>query len=663
MSARGGASQGRARNQTRGGSSSLNRTGKRPSRVIVVPQEYQRQTLLRERERLINLWKTQTGCDVVIIGEGSRDMITKFELYGTGHKLDKVAEEVERWIRVAKNKSAETTAWAKIGAHIPKDWFQDLVQRQRDERREKFRGVIANDEKSNFPNLITVEWPEDLREQTPPVMPKDVFGVRLEALDPIRMDDEVFIQLVGLSKFEIRGATMTHVDLAEQHLLTAIEKSRIKLFNPTYQLCMMLDEREGIEVLFEKADTWWPNSTSHCIAPRLLPCGIMDEPGEFRQDILHPKHQGIIQRDFRRALDTIRYEKGYYDLSIRFGCLALRMPNPNKLLGTKHKKEEFLRTINSLTECVVKDWLFNDKDGDELLRRLKGATHLLEPTNPSTGYGDVPNTLAETLPTLRGSWVFKDPNVSGSSHTLSPNYVVQVHWTLDEDGLYEKDKISYYRLDQDCTDPKENMNIKLLELGESRAWQFSLLSMTPVNKTLAPTALRHFADQVRIKQNIGPGSKEPFTNFGDINASSKLITGRLDKVYTFGIKNSSYKVNVVAMWYPGKIVHVPCWGLHVCHSDWQSHLAELEHLQQGRVGQWGDTIRAFLPDDGLSSFHVDRDENTSMNNLRIDDERPQDGIRLLMTKLMELSKIISQSSGNTVQDPAIPVSPLNIMAN
>ena len=92
------------------------------------------------------------------------------------------------------------------------------------------------------------------------------------------------------------------------------------------------------------------------------------------------------------------------------------------------------------------------------------ANHLIEPIAAgSGGFGFAtmpPHTLAETKPTLRGTWVFRDPNGTASS------YVAQVYWTTDEDGLYEKEQFKFLRLAPECDAPKQNLDIKLLELGE-----------------------------------------------------------------------------------------------------------------------------------------------------------------------------------------------------
>ncbi|KAF2447626.1 hypothetical protein P171DRAFT_482353 [Karstenula rhodostoma CBS 690.94] len=634
----------------RGQSNENNRDSRRaPNRVIVVPTEFRRHTKDSERTRIITTWKNETGCEVIPQlqaekGPG-RSIITRFELFGTSDKLDKVTQEIEEWIRYSATKTSETTGWAKLSAHIPKEWYQNHMEREQDDRKKKFLKDMEENETTTYKSL-------DLRDSE--VTMKDAFGTGLAKLDPIRLDDEVFIKAVGLNKLEIRGADIKRARSAEQHVKVLMEKVQLRINNKiAYPMYMILDQREGTEegVIYEKSDAWWPDNGRHPIAPRLLPCVMTSSgPGEYWQD-LQPSQYYNIQSEIQRALDIARYEKGSYELSIRLGCLGLKEDVSS--IGTKRDQEAFLVDITNKKEldCVVKHWLVDDTGGEELLERLFDADHLLEPATPGTSFGwaNKPATLSETqwFPTLRGTWIFKDPN---SPQSTSCPYVVQVHWTMDEDGLYEKEYIKFYRLDPGSYAPKENLDIKLLELG----WQFSLTSMIPVGRAIVPSALLTFADQTGVKPKYDTASKEPFISF-HAGPSLKIITGRIDKFYTVGIKKTAYKLDIVSMWHPGK--DVPCLGLNVYHSDWRVQLAKAEQLRAGECVSWGNTVNTFLPDDGFSAPQwTARDESVKTD--QYGGPLPGDGIRLLLTKLMELSQIVLQSDPPHVPDyPAIPPEP------
>ncbi|KAJ4353293.1 uncharacterized protein N0V89_005020 [Didymosphaeria variabile] len=666
----GGTYQGRAQSTVN------NNRGKRePNRVILVPPEFRRQTKEIERARLIALWKSETGCEVIPQPEygSGRLVITKFEIFGTTGNLDDAAQKIEEWIRYSVSKTSETTAWAKIQAHIPKDWSQNHLKQEHVERKKKFIEDMKEEETETYKRVvnycvcsppcpytkylqITVDWPSDLLEAS--LSMKDAFGANLAKLDAIRMDEEVFIRAVGLNQLEICGSDILRARSAEQRLKVLIEKVRAMINSKVvYPKYILLDKREGSKdgVIYEKAENWWPEKDAHPVAPRLIRCAITSsQPGEYWQDI-QPHQYYDLQTEIQRALDIARYEKGFYDLSIRLGCLALKRNVSS--VGTKHATDEFMDDIINRRDMdfVVKHWLVDDEGGEEFLAHIMAADYLLEPTAAGTGFGfaNKPESLSETKCTLRGTWVFKDPNASQS---ISSDYVVQVHWTMDEDGMYEKEYIKFYRLGPGSPAPKENIDIKLLELGESKGWQFSLTSMTPVSKAVAPTALRRFADQTCLKPGYDIASKELFADFTDGSKNSlKLLRGRLDKIRTFGIRKTGYRVDVISMWYPGK--KVPCWGLNVYHSDWRTHLATVEQLRPGECASWGNTLGTFLPDDGLFPAQWTAREEPS----RLDDHGkplPRDGIRLLMIKLMELSQVIYQSSGALIPDfPAIPPAP------
>lgn len=145
-----------------------------------------------------------------------------------------------------------------------------------------------------------------------------------------------------------------------------------------------------------------------------------------------------------------------------------------------------------------------------------------------------------------------------------------------------------------------------------------------------------------MRPNYDIDSKESFANW-DITPTAQryLQTGRLDSVYSFGLLKTCYKVELTAMWYPQQ--KSPVWGLAVRHTEWATHLAELENLPLGRQASWDeDTVSVFLPDNGMSSIYIDEDdENYGMRKLSIEKGAARNGIRILTDKLMTLSKIIS----------------------
>jgi hypothetical protein len=127
-----------------------------------------------------------------------------------------------------------------------------------------------------------------------------------------------------------------------------------------------------------------------------------------------------------------------------------------------------------------------------------------------------------------------------------------------------------------------------------------------------------------------------------------LLTGRLDAIYSFGIKETSYKVELTRIWYPNQAR--PVWSLAIRHTEWANRLTELEHLPIGRKADWGDTITTFLPNDGQSSYTAaDETGDLRIGNLDLGldiEAPPRNGIRILMDKLLQVSVVVGSVMNN-----------------
>jgi hypothetical protein len=116
---------------------------------------------------------------------------------------------------------------------------------------------------------------------------------------------------------------------------------------------------------------------------------------------------------------------------------------------------------------------------------------VLEPTKSAAFFGYTPESLLKTRPILRGTWVFRDPDSSISFSRATPRhagrpalwsqnsankddsasapsclYVIQVDWTDDEEGQYEKGVPMFYKLKPGKQGPNKNLDVNMLELGE-----------------------------------------------------------------------------------------------------------------------------------------------------------------------------------------------------
>ncbi|KAI4686537.1 uncharacterized protein J4E84_005818 [Alternaria hordeiaustralica] len=572
----------------------------KPKRFIPVPPEYRRLTHTTERELIVNEIKINTGCDV--IPKWDAGYITQFAIAGQGAGLEKAVRYINHWISNAHIKSKDSSSWAKTPAFDHNKWYYDSIEERERQRKDGFKGKAPEVPKGEMPLAsIIVCWPEDLLNEG--VTPRDVFDNKLEALNAIRTQNEVYITLL-----------------------------------PTQN------------------DVWQ-----------------IEIQGNFRGEIMHFTQLSRIQHSFQLALEAVRHTKGAYDMAIRLGCLALSSRHIKEdKIGQKFGKEVFLKSINGPVTLEIKKWLADDALGSQILGALCTANEFLEPTKSSAYFGSTPKSLQGTRPMFRGTWVFTDPSsvvapprepvavrhagrpkappqvpASTTTPSAAPQsefIVVQVDWTDDEEGLYEKTTTRFYKTDQGRKSPRKNMDINLLELGESRGWHFALESLIPVAAKSISPVITGFADRVKMRPNHDYRSTESFAEWDQTPTVKKhLRNGRLETIYSFGIKQTCYKVEATCMWYPGQ--RLPVWGLCVRHSEWATHLAELERLPVGRKADWGHTVATFLPDDGQSCYSsAVEDEDFGMRNLDLGpgvEAPPRDGIRILMDKLLQLSAIVS----------------------
>jgi hypothetical protein len=114
--------------------------GKNPNKVISVPHEYQRRTLSRESDTLINDIKVNTNCSVV--PHWIQGKIVLFDIYGAGPGVEKAVRHINHWITNARNKSRESSAWAKMKAYNDETWRNEQVESMENERKQRFKGPV-----------------------------------------------------------------------------------------------------------------------------------------------------------------------------------------------------------------------------------------------------------------------------------------------------------------------------------------------------------------------------------------------------------------------------------------------------------------------------------------------------------------------------------------
>ena len=337
--------------------------------TIPVYAEHRRTTHRIEGTTLINNVYKDTGC--IVVAHWDQSTIKRFDVF-TGAGSKNAVAAINRWIARGDEKSKDSAAWAKTPAFNHAQWYREQLEQIEDEKMEFFLGPIPDVQEDEpvrpkvggrwFSRIvaadphcqIVVDWPEDLLNME--VAPRIAFGNELQALNDIRKRDKVFITLLSNHSVEILGFDIIDVEAAESHYKTLVERIRTEKCGLHQATNMIMDEREGIDVVLLRAESWWPN-LSDIVVPRLLPSPMMDQPGSFRDDGLHDTQLVGIRDPIKCALEAVSYKKGSYDFAVRLGCVALDSRKMGEdQIGKKHGKEIFIKSINGKVDLKSKKW-------------------------------------------------------------------------------------------------------------------------------------------------------------------------------------------------------------------------------------------------------------------------------------------------------------------
>jgi hypothetical protein len=306
--------------------------------------------LPKDVKNLCLLWKRETDCEIVPYWD--RLSLVSFDLFGTGTQADAAVRIINKWIESSHAKTAASSAWSKSPAFDFNAWYYGELSIAEAGRKQKFKNPPPED----VPFKAIVSWPHQLLNPDVNVTPREVFGNKLEQLDPIRIQDEVFITLLLSDppwQVEISGYEPTHVEVGEEHYRNQIQKTINNLVFGKSTTNVILDETEGSQVVFQKAEAWWP--TRNDVVPKLL-TSLMDDAGGFRNNPPHPMQIAEIQDELQHVLEGIRFERGSYDLAIGFGCLCVSAGKEQLVLGEPVPLPSFARAIRGKISCAARKW-------------------------------------------------------------------------------------------------------------------------------------------------------------------------------------------------------------------------------------------------------------------------------------------------------------------
>lgn len=116
--------------------------GRRPNKTILVPEEYRPTARPQVLEQLTSYWQEKTGCEVIYQLQFRK--LIKFDIFGSGARLDHAIRVINKWIEGANTKTPASSAWAKMPAFDPNQWYYDEINAMEAERKEMFRSAMPD---------------------------------------------------------------------------------------------------------------------------------------------------------------------------------------------------------------------------------------------------------------------------------------------------------------------------------------------------------------------------------------------------------------------------------------------------------------------------------------------------------------------------------------
>ena len=118
-------------------------SGRKPNRTIAVPPDFSRGYHYSDLKKIAEAWKLDFYCEVVPHSQHGK--IIRFDLFGTGPKLDTAVRAVNKWIETANMRSPASSTWAKMPAFEYNKWYETQLREVEKERKQKFKGTKPED--------------------------------------------------------------------------------------------------------------------------------------------------------------------------------------------------------------------------------------------------------------------------------------------------------------------------------------------------------------------------------------------------------------------------------------------------------------------------------------------------------------------------------------
>ncbi|KAF2084435.1 hypothetical protein K490DRAFT_59583 [Saccharata proteae CBS 121410] len=554
-------------------------------------------------------------------------------IHGNIDAIDRARYLIDQWYTQIKElQKAAKSQWAKVWAFDAA--VEKRIQRriEREEKRQDFRRIPDPDPEGESTYRRPFGWPSDID-----YSPMQCLGTNLEALDPIRMEFEVYINYASAAVAPVllvQGESMSLIEQAVVRLGGVGAQLDARSFEPDTEFFLNIpyfSDTEAVKFPWVNMHDYWNPALiaggespedSRGMVPTLTKPMPRPLAGKVDEEAVD---EPLVKRLMHTVSETCQYlpaYRGSMRMRITLGTLVLqnyrRFPiedNPGYPLN------DFYDMMGShQVEGHVTRELGDKILEEQVLQRCFKAKGLLFPQIAGI------SSLADIQPVYTASFVIDNPNGKGDlfmDATLS-----------DYEGVSTVENRRWWRLENNCDEMTQLLDANLVNVSHGTAWHFGLESGNPVDEAALSLDYRVFGHSLKLDLDAAKDmTKSEFVIYQDDGVLQIPVKEVLQRrCWRFNTKAGEWVLEVArvnkTVLRPGEepLHWEPRWTVNFWHNDWDQHLMQNARLEIGMKARWatGNPVNTLFPASGETSNFAENIGITKTEHAYREAEEPEE---------------------------------------
>ncbi|KAL6718034.1 hypothetical protein ACLMJK_004119 [Lecanora helva] len=535
------------------------------------------------------------------------------DIWGDEVQIARTKTELEHWVNpsqrqitTARGKEHFANVYSTAGDKYKK--IVEKVKREADIR--KFQQ--EPDANTVFPYIGSFLWPTD------EIVPTDLLGPSLEALDPLRIQRRCYITFdARLSAFKIMTKKLESVKEVLARLQGIMKEYVVRINRPIVRYYIdppsAMDCREQMRKMAVRSVV--ANNTSPVI-PLMTGKGLEPKAQNrwvLQKRVLRAQSDRGTEDALRKTIPNLRFYRGRVRLRVHFGTFALtsfRWPTATSAVSF----EDFMKNlaIPGTKGVMVRDFLQFRGDSKFIMGKIHEASDLFQPIDNQI------MSLADVSPSFCAYFQCKE----GDNARVT--FEVEMHPNILDTNLHERTYAQWTKCGRaENADPLE---IYMVDLLGGPSWKLQASTETTIDQTRITPRMVQFADSVKMKKNRASKIEhtgEPVFEWDKTGQSMLVLAFQQKTSLRFRlIRNMEYIIEISrydtydvptpansyrttfndARKAPGKqpvikegASQTTDWAASLWNDEWDTELLANTRLGIGQSADWDPRLTTFFP--------------------------------------------------------------------